>query len=769
MRWHALVLFIVVGLVGSAIPADQVKSDLAIHLAPTDVQGTQQVASSDQDAAPDEVASSEPPADAAAVADPSIEARLQPGRQLIHRGKYEQAEQFYADLATQDPELAPRALLLQASAALEAGDTSSAEVLIQQLLADYPDFDQTANAYFALEQIRRAAGDCAGALRALDAYLAASGPDPIGPYAALQRAQCASKLGQWSTELSAANAALSIDGGGPRLTQIEALERAAEADLRLGRQQDALDYYNRSLALAGTPAYTAEMLFTTATIARALGQTSLAADRFRAIVVDHADQARGPGALDALSDMGLADTVTPLQAGVVRLNARDYSAAIAQFDLVDPSSPDWGAAQLHRADAELKLDDEVDARAGLDAVIDAGVPETGSAWLRLGQLDERDGDEAHAEVAYQQMAAAAPERTGEAMFHVGFTRFVRGDRSGALLAWQAGIASGPPAADLQAKLQYWVGRAQPDGSPEAQEAFNYAAAASPESYYGLRAQDQLAGRLTIASAPADAAWLTAGPDEVQERANWFAALNLTPDQVSQEVLALPAMRRAETLLDLDLKTEASWELDGVVAQYAASKDVAHMSAVADWTTAHDLPQLTLRIGNQMRDLVGLGGMPRSLQKQAYPAAWGDIVAEQTTSYSADPLLLLAIMRQESSFDPSAQSGAQAKGLTQMVPSTAGSIAGELGLSDLAPGDLFRPEISVKFGAYFLSELIGQYRGQVFPTLAAYDAGGANVSSWIKRYTDDPDLLVEQIPFAETQMYVRIVYENYWHYRDLYGR
>jgi soluble lytic murein transglycosylase len=74
---------------------------------------------------------------------------------------------------------------------------------------------------------------------------------------------------------------------------------------------------------------------------------------------------------------------------------------------------------------------------------------------------------------------------------------------------------------------------------------------------------------------------------------------------------------------------------------------------------------------------------------------------------------------------------------------------------------------VQFGAFYLSELIGQYRGQVFPTLAAYDAGGGNAAAWIQRYTDDPDLLVEQIPFAETQMYLRIVYDNYWHYRQLY--
>ncbi|HEY1296778.1 MAG TPA: tetratricopeptide repeat protein, partial [Chloroflexota bacterium] len=159
-----------------------------------------------------------------AVGVSSDDALLQPGQQLVRRGDYAQAEQFYADLATQDPSVAPRALLLQARAALADGDTATAESLVQKLLNDYPHSDQTASAYFALEQIRRAAGDCAGALRALDAFEAASTPGAIGPYAALQRAQCAAQLGQWSTELSAATSALSIEGGGPRLTRIEALE-----------------------------------------------------------------------------------------------------------------------------------------------------------------------------------------------------------------------------------------------------------------------------------------------------------------------------------------------------------------------------------------------------------------------------------------------------------------------------------------------------------------------------------------------------------------
>src|SRR5207237_8327685 len=129
--------------------------------------------------------------------------------------------------------------------------------------------------------------------------------------------------------------------------------------------------------------------------------------------------------------------------------------------------------------------------------------------------------------------------------------------------------------------------------------------------------------------------------------------------------------------------EASWELDGAVQQYADNRDVAHMSAIADWATAHDQPQLTLRIGKQMRDLVGLGNLPRALQKQAYPAAWGDLVAEQAAAYSVDPLLMLALMRQESSFDPRAEATAQGMGVTPVVPAGARSLHGRRGRDGVA--------------------------------------------------------------------------------------
>jgi len=227
------------------------------------------------------------------------------------------------------------------------------------------------------------------------------------------------------------------------------------------------------------------------------------------------------------------------------------------------------------------------------------------------------------------------------------------------------------------------------------------------------------------------------------------------------------LQRADLLLELGLRTEATWEIDGVAQHYVDTQDAAHLNGLADWLARRDLPELTLKTGKQLRDLVGLSSLPRAAQKQVYPAGWGDLVADESARLGLDPLLMLALIRQESSFDPKAQSGADARGLTQIVPSTARGIASRLGREDFAVSDLFKPAVSVEFGSWFMSQLLKDYQGRVFPALTAYNAGGGNVARWLQRYGDDPDLLVEQIPYTETQMYLRIVYDNYWHYQALY--
>ncbi len=132
-------------------------------------------------------------------------------------------------------------------------------------------------------------------------------------------------------------------------------------------------------------------------------------------------------------------------------------------------------------------------------------------------------------------------------------------------------------------------------------------------------------------------------------------------------------------------------------------------------------------------------------------------------------LLHALIRQESEFDPRAVSRSDARGLMQMLPSTARHVARKNGFADKKP-DLFDPVTSIRYGAAYVEELKGDFGGYLPYVIAAYNAGPANVRKWIMRLGDPAsgsvDVVdwIESIPFAETRNYVQRVLEGLQIYR-----
>lgn len=137
--------------------------------------------------------------------------------------------------------------------------------------------------------------------------------------------------------------------------------------------------------------------------------------------------------------------------------------------------------------------------------------------------------------------------------------------------------------------------------------------------------------------------------------------------------------------------------------------------------------------------------------------WGQI---QENSKSTDPVLVKALIRQESAFNPMARSRARAAGLMQLIYPTAKNF----GIKK--PKELLSPEANIHAGSEFLAQLINEF-GSVELALAAYNAGPGAVRQWQKRYpTKNIDLFVEMIPYTETREYVRLVRRNYKVYQAI---
>jgi len=134
-------------------------------------------------------------------------------------------------------------------------------------------------------------------------------------------------------------------------------------------------------------------------------------------------------------------------------------------------------------------------------------------------------------------------------------------------------------------------------------------------------------------------------------------------------------------------------------------------------------------------------------------------------------LLLAVMRQESAFDVEATSSAGARGLMQIMPSTAKMLARDLGVS-YTPDKLTRdPHYNMKLGSYYLASIISDFDDSYVMGVAAYNAGPSRVRAWVRAYGDPRtgaiDMIdwIELIPFEETRNYVQRVLENLQIYRS----
>lgn len=136
--------------------------------------------------------------------------------------------------------------------------------------------------------------------------------------------------------------------------------------------------------------------------------------------------------------------------------------------------------------------------------------------------------------------------------------------------------------------------------------------------------------------------------------------------------------------------------------------------------------------------------PGFVQQIRYPLRYEQVVRGHAKNYNLDPSLLAAVIYTESRFDSRARSNAGAIGLMQLLPDTARGIAVRTGGNAFVVNDLYVPELNVRYGAWYLRNLLNRY-GEERTALAAYHAGQGNVDRWRQQGIG--------IQFPETRSYV----------------
>ena len=158
----------------------------------------------------------------------------------------------------------------------------------------------------------------------------------------------------------------------------------------------------------------------------------------------------------------------------------------------------------------------------------------------------------------------------------------------------------------------------------------------------------------------------------------------------------------------------------------------------------------------------------NLLKLLYPIEHKEIIIKYGQMHNVDPLLLAALIKTESNFEPRAESRKGAKGLMQITPSTGEWIAKTIGVNDFNEDMLFDPETNIMLGSWYIEHLTNYYKGSFELVFAAYNGGRGNVDKWLKDKNLSSDgITLDTIPFSETKKYLEKLRKNYNIYKIIY--
>lgn len=169
-------------------------------------------------------------------------------------------------------------------------------------------------------------------------------------------------------------------------------------------------------------------------------------------------------------------------------------------------------------------------------------------------------------------------------------------------------------------------------------------------------------------------------------------------------------------------------------------------------------------------IILLSGIPNKLLKAMYPMKYEEHVSKYANEYGIDEFLVYAVIKAESNFDEKATSSKGAKGIMQLMESTAKDVAKKANI-EIAQNEieekLLQVETNIQLGTKYLAILLEKYENTEV-ALTAYNAGIGTVDNWIEKGIISADgSNIENIPYKETNNYVRQILRDYRIYCELY--
>ncbi len=468
--------------------------------------------------------------------------------------------------------------------------------------------------------------------------------------------------------------------------------------------------------------------------------------------------------------------------------ARRYAEARAGFQEVQPrlGGADRELADLRIAECDYYLKRYVQARDGTRPYLDRGSHQAEARFFHLGAIRELgdhdqfvaltralvadfpgsswaeealnnlgthyilvNEDETAAGV-FKELYETFPSgtRAERAAWKYGWWRYKTGDYAGTIRVFE-GASAAFPRSDYRPSWLYWAGRshAKLGDATQSSARLRLVLTDYANSYYGRLAEKQLLRR-------------AAADDGLLVPASYQAPPPRTP--VPNE----PVIR---LLLATGLHDDALRELRYVQRLQGSSAAIDATIAWAYHRKGELRRAITLMRRAYPQFLAAGQSLPQPILQVIFPLAYWDAIRRHSATHGLDPYLVAALIAQESTFEPEARSAANAWGLMQIVPATGRRLARAVGIRRFSTAMLTNPETNIRLGTLYFSRLVRQFGGTHY-ALASYNAGESRVVRWkAERPRIDEDEFIDDIPFPETQNYVKRILGTAEDYRSLYGR
>jgi soluble lytic murein transglycosylase len=467
---------------------------------------------------------------------------------------------------------------------------------------------------------------------------------------------------------------------------------------------------------------------------------------------------------EALDELALLPASLPqdlaverdLAMGMAKYHARrDYAGAAALLLGVAPKLPTEKAAfaAFHGARALSRIDHDDEAIASYRTVV-ANYPNASwaaeaqfrSGWLEINRGHFREALPGLRETLQRYSKSAFAD---DAAWYLAFAYYLLGDSAEALKAitTYAEVARRNNE-DAAMRARYWRARilAQGGRQDEARTLLRECVSRAPYHYYGLLARARLR--------------------ELGESPPWP---ELPGRAVEPAPLHDPVVARALELDRVGLKTEAGAELErneaGVLKRNGKGHALPFLLATYPRLLAfHRAHKLAEASGE-----TALDHSPRLFWEAAYPRAYAEAAQSYGKTFGSPELFVYAIMRKESTYLPFAVSSSDARGLLQLIPTTADQVAKKLALAIFAD-ELFDPDTNLHLGTAYLGGLLRRFQGQEALAAGAYNAGAHAMMRWCDQWGKRPlDEFVELITYDQAREYIKRVLGIYARYRHLYAQ